>query len=180
MKEVDLLLAISPIDGRYHGITEEINEYFSEYAFIKYRVIIEFDWLSFLIKKINKEEVSFKKIIDNFHINDVRRIKEIEEKTNHDVKAIEYYVREKLKENNLEKYTNFVHFGCTSEDINNIAYGKMIKDFMNNTLNNDMWRLIYTVKMEAIKLSNLPMLVHTHGQHATPTTVRKRTCSICI
>ena len=97
MKEVDLLLAISPIDGRYHGITEEINEYFSEYAFIKYRVIIEFDWLSFLIKKINKEEVSFKKIIDNFHINDVRRIKEIEEKTNHDVKAIEYYVREKLK-----------------------------------------------------------------------------------
>ena len=169
MKEVDLLLAISPIDGRYHGITEGINEYFSEYAFIKYRVIIEFDWLSFL-----------KKIIDNFHINDVRRIKEIEEKTNHDVKAIEYYVREKLKENNLEKYTNFVHFGCTSEDINNIAYGKMIKDFMNNILIQDMGRLRSTVKMEVNKLSKLPMLGRTHGQHATPTTVRKRTCNICI
>lgn len=186
MENLNSLLAISPIDGRYRNITENISEYFSEYAYIKYRVFVEIDWLNYLLhmKEITGEVHDytsiFNEIKNKFDVKQAERVKEIESKTNHDVKAIEYYVREKLKENNLEKYTNFVHFGCTSEDINNIAYGKMIKDFMNNTLNNDMWRLIYTVKMEAIKLSNLPMLGHTHGQHATPTTVRKRTCSICI
>lgn len=177
-EELNTLLAISPIDGRYYNITEEISDYFSEYAFIKYRVIVEINWLKFFLKNKDADvEDDFSDILDNvineFNLSEAKKVKIIEDKTNHDVKAIEYYIREKLKENGLEKYCNFVHFACTSEDINNLAYGKMITEFIENILLKDCEELIDNVKTQAKKLSEIPMLGHTHGQTATPTTVGK-------
>lgn len=179
MEGINSLLAISPIDGRYRNITDNISEYFSEYAFIKYRVFIELDWLNYLlhIKDICSENTDytnvFEEIKSKFDIKEAERVKEIESKTNHDVKAIEYYVREKLEEYSLGKFCHLVHFACTSEDINNTAYGKMITEFMNNILLKNMEEMINQVNNEAKKLSNIPMLGHTHGQNATPTTVGK-------
>lgn len=179
MEGINSLLAISPIDGRYRNITDNISEYFSEYAFIKYRVFIELDWLNYLLhmKEICSENTDytnvFEEIKSKFDIKEAERVKEIESKTNHDVKAIEYYVREKLEEYSLGKFCHLVHFACTSEDINNTAYGKMITEFMNNILLKNMEEMINQVNNEAKKLSNIPMLGHTHGQNATPTTVGK-------
>lgn len=179
MKEINSLLTISPIDGRYINITEVLSQYFSEYAFIKYRVNVEIDWLEYLMKLeiINPNNINIRdvleKIKNEFSLKEAERVKEIEKTTNHDVKAIEYYIREKLKENNLEKYCSLVHFGCTSEDINNIAYGKMISECLKNVLIKDMENLINSVKEDAKKLANVPMLAYTHGQHAAPTTVGK-------
>lgn len=174
---MDTLLSISPIDGRYRETVEEVSQYFSEYAFIKYRVIVEIDWLRYFLKNILKQEddfsTKFTKIVDNFDLKQAQRVKEIEKVTNHDVKAIEYYVREVLKENNMEKYCYYVHFACTSEDINNIAYGKMIMDCLTNLLFKNMENLILQVKQQAKKLANIPMPSHTHGQIATTTTVGK-------
>lgn len=179
MEEINTLLSISPIDGRYRDITENISEYFSEYAFIKYRVFVEIDWLNYLLhmKEIyygDKDFTAiFEKIKNKFNIEEAKRVKEIERKTNHDVKAIEYYVREKLEENSLGEFCHLVHFACTSEDINNTAYGKMITDFINNILLKNIEEMINLVKEESKKLSNVSMLGHTHGQNATPTTVGK-------
>lgn len=179
MEDLNSLLAISPIDGRYRNITENISEYFSEYAFIKYRVFVELDWLNYLlhIKEIypeGKDYTSiFEEIKSKFDLKETERVKEIESKTNHDVKAIEYYVREKLEEYSLEEFCYLVHFACTSEDINNTAYGKMITDFINNILLKNIDEMISIVKKEAKVLANIPMLGHTHGQNATPTTVGK-------
>ena len=179
MEDINTLLAISPIDGRYRNITEKISEFFSEFAFIKYRVFVELDWLNYLLhmKEITGEVYDFTAIFEeiknNFDIKEAERVKEIECKTNHDVKAIEYYVREKLEKYSLKKYCYLVHFACTSEDINNIAYGKMITDFMNNILLKDIEELMNIVKEQSKILANIPMLGHTHGQNATPTTVGK-------
>lgn len=174
---MNTLLAISPIDGRYREITEEISKYFSEYAFIKYRVIVEIDWLKYFLKNILKEEDVFstklEEIVEKFDIKEAGRVKEIEKITNHDVKAIEYYVREKLEQVGLEKFSSYVHFACTSEDINNIAYGKMISDFLNDILFKNIEELILEVKNKSKELSNTPMASHTHGQIATTTTVGK-------
>lgn len=174
---MDELLAISPIDGRYRKIVEDISKYFSEYAFIKYRVEVEVHWLKYFLKNILEKEDNFstklEKIVENFDLKQAKRVKEIEKITNHDVKAIEYYVREALKENNMEEYSCYVHFACTSEDINNIAYGKMISDFLNNILFENIENLIYEIKRSAKKFAKVPMPSHTHGQIATPTTVGK-------
>ena len=180
---MDTLLSISPIDGRYREITDNISEYFSEYAYIKYRVIIEIDWLKYFLKNVLKEkdDYSYKllRIIEKFDLGEAKRVKEIEKITNHDVKAIEYYVREKLKENDLSKYLSYVHFGCTSEDINNLAYGKMISDFLNNILFNNIQELANAVTKKAKEYSSVPMPSHTHGQIATPTTIGKELAVFC-
>lgn len=174
---MDTLLAISPIDGRYRETTESISKYFSEYAFIKYRVIVEIDWLKYFLKNILKEKENFStqfaEIVENFDVKEAERVKELEKITNHDVKAIEYYVREKLVEVKLEKFSSYVHFACTSEDINNIAYGKMISDFLKDMLFKDIEELILTIKERSKELASIPMPSHTHGQIATPTTVGK-------
>ena len=176
--EINTLFCISPIDGRYRDITEKVSEYFSEYAYIKYRVKIEIEWLKYILKSdicnVNKEIVeNVDKIYNTFDINGAIRVKEIEKVTNHDVKAIEYYIKEEMDKNNIGKYKNFVHFGCTSEDINNLAYALMCKEFVDKILAHDMKELINKVKQKAIKYKNIPMLAHTHGQPATPTTVGK-------
>ena len=131
------LLCISPIDGRYHNTTEKLNEYFSEYALIKYRVVIEIKWLlklnevisiNFSLAQIN----ALNSIIANFNICEAKKVKEIEATTKHDVKAVEYYLRDKFDSLGLSDFKNYIHFGCTSEDINNLAYGLMIKNSLYN------------------------------------------------
>lgn len=176
--ELNTLFCISPIDGRYRDITEKVSEYFSEYAYIKYRVKIEIEWLKYILKSdicnVNKEIVeNVDKIYNTFDINGATRVKEIEKVTKHDVKAIEYYIKEEMDKNNIGKYKNFVHFGCTSEDINNLAYALMCKEFVDKILAYNMKELINKVQQKAIKYKNIPMLAHTHGQPATPTTVGK-------
>lgn len=173
-----MLEDISPIDGRYKEQVEEIREIFSEYCLIKNRVIIEIEWLKklFLILKINHNQEEMKilnKIIENFDIEEAKKVKEIENITKHDVKAVEYYLDEKFKENNIEKYNQFVHFACTSEDINNLAYGIMIKDLKEKVYIKNCEELIEILKEKIKENAEIPMLSHTHGQNATPTTVGK-------
>ena len=172
------LLCISPIDGRYHKTTEKLNEFFSEYALIKYRVLVEIKWLLELNNVINiglsEEEINnLNSIIDNFNLDDAKRVKEIENTTKHDVKAVEYFLRDKFQDLNLSKYENYIHFGCTSEDINNISYDLMIKNALENVLIPNAEELINCVLDKAKEFRGIPMLSHTHGQPATPTTVGK-------
>lgn len=172
------LLCISPIDGRYHNTTEKLNEYFSEYALIKYRVVVEIKWLlklnevisiNFSLAQIN----ALNSIIANFNICEAKKVKEIEATTKHDVKAVEYYLRDKFDSLGLSDFKNYIHFGCTSEDINNLAYGLMIKNSLYNVFIPSAEDLINTVANKAKEYRNIPMLAHTHGQPATPTTVGK-------
>lgn len=179
--ERNSLLSISPIDGRYIDLTEEISEYFSEYAIIKYRVIVEIKWLIRLLKNnlIMQEGCSendinlIENIIHKFNLSEAEEVKKIEEITKHDVKAVEYYLRDKLKEIKLEKYNYLIHFGCTSEDISNLAYGIMINNLKKEILIPNIEEMVNSVKERAINLRDIPMLAHTHGQPASPTTVGK-------
>ena len=174
------LISISPIDGRYKKATDEVRNYFNEYNLIKNRVIVEFEWLKKLFSieelglNITEEELKIlDKIVKDFDINAAKRVKEIEQTTKHDVKAVEYYIDEKLEENNLQKFKHLVHFACTSDDINNVAYGIMEKELVQNVYIPYVNQLIEVLKEEAKKYANIPMLSHTHGQNATPTTVGK-------
>ena len=176
--DINTLFCISPVDGRYRKMTEKVADYFSEYAYIKYRVKVEIEWLKYILKSeicnISKEIVeNVDKVYDTFDMISAMRVKEIEKVTNHDVKAIEYYIKEEMDKMNFSKYKNFVHFGCTSEDINNIAYALMCKEFRDKILAHDMKELISKVKKKAIEYKDVSMLAHTHGQPATPTTVGK-------
>lgn len=176
--EINTLMSISPIDGRYRKTVENISEYFSEYAYIKYRVIVEIKWLE---KILNTKEIAQYKgatdildnIISNFNLKECERVKEFEATTNHDVKAIEYYIREKIKGTEIEPYSHFVHFVCTSEDINNIAHSLMLRDALTNVVIPQMEEIIRNVEIKAKDLRDIPMLSHTHGQPATPTTIGK-------
>ena len=176
--ELDNLLAISPIDGRYRKQTQAISEYFSEYAYIKYRILVEIEWLKVLLKDkrfVNKD-ICIDNLLDiynRFDIIEAKKVKDIEATTNHDVKAIEYYIREKLDEYGLSEYKYLVHFGCTSEDVNNIAHALMLKNCVEKILLPNIKELMETVKNNAQKYKNIAMLAHTHGQTATPTTVGK-------
>ena len=178
---IDNLYSISPVEGRYEKITQEIKEFFNEYNLIKYRVIVEIKWLEkifeynkeFNINYTEEDIEKLKEIIKEFNIEKAKRVKEIEETTKHDVKAVEYFLREEFKNKGIEKYNNLIHFACTSEDINNIAYGIMIKNLRDNVLVPNVEKLISTVKEKVKEYADIPMLSHTHGQSATPTTVGK-------
>lgn len=172
------LLNVSPIDGRYKEMTNEVRKYFSEYHLIKNRVIVEIEWLKKLFSILNieiekKELEVLDEIIEKFNLKEAQRVKEIEQVTKHDVKAVEYYIDEKLKEKNLKKYNHLVHFACTSEDINNIAYGIMEKELINDVFIPNVDKLEKILGEKAKEYANIPMLSHTHGQNATPTTVGK-------
>lgn len=172
------LLNVSPIDGRYKEMTNEVRKYFSEYYLIKNRVIVEIEWLKKLFSVLNieiekKELEVLDEIIEKFNLKEAQRVKEIEQVTKHDVKAVEYYIDEKLKEKNLKKYNHLVHFACTSEDINNIAYGIMEKELINDVFIPNVDKLEKILEEKAKEYANIPMLSHTHGQNATPTTVGK-------
>mgnify|MGYP000886171560 FL=1 len=172
------LLNVSPIDGRYKEMTNEVRKYFSEYYLIKNRVIVEIEWLKKLFSVLNieiekKELEVLDEIIEKFNLKEAQRVKKIEKVTKHDVKAVEYYIDEKLKEKNLKKYNHLVHFACTSEDINNIAYGIMEKELINDVFIPNVDKLEKILEEKAKEYANIPMLSHTHGQNATPTTVGK-------
>ncbi|WP_018701827.1 adenylosuccinate lyase [Anaeromusa acidaminophila] len=174
--------SLTPLEGRYGAITEPFGDYFSEWALIKYRVHVEVEWLIAMaanpafaeIRPFTAEEVSFlRNIVANFDDEKALRIKEIERTTNHDVKAVEYFLRETMGAMSLGDLLEFIHFSCTSEDINNLSYALMLKEGLN-----DVWlpaaeTLVKMVSTMAEEEKNIPMLAHTHGQSASPTTIGK-------
>ena len=173
------LLALSPIDGRYIEKTKELADYFSEYALIKYRVLIEIKWLLYLLdKKIIDEKITESEkdkilnIINKFNLEEAMIIKQIENVTKHDVKSVEYYLQVKFKELKLERLIPFIHITLTSEDINNTSYNLMIKDGLKIYLDN-LNNLIKKLDQLAKDNKSIPMMAHTHGQNASPTTVGK-------
>ena len=176
------LLSISPLDGRYIDSVKELRTITSEFGLIKYRVTVEIKWFIHLsnitkikeLPKLNiKEHKYLSDLIDNFNMNDARRIKTIEKQTNHDVKAVEYFLKEKFKEiKKLDKYSEFIHFACTSEDINNLSYALMIKDASSIT-KSSITLIEKKLKTLSKKYADDPMLSRTHGQNATPTTMGK-------
>lgn len=178
----DSLYSISPIDGRYHHKTKQLEEYFSEFALIKYRLEVELKWLILLSKNRSLDfipllsaasEKKILKILSNFDLKEAKKIKNIEQKTNHDVKAVEIYIVNKLTHMKLSKYSEFVHFGCTSEDINNLSYALMVGQFINDIFIPKNKELKALIKSKAKKWKNISMLSHTHGQPASPTTLGK-------
>jgi adenylosuccinate lyase len=187
---MNTLVAISPLDGRYAENVDKLRDFFSEFALIKYRIIIEINYLKALaaheeiqdIPNINLESNTYlDEIIDNFDMNDAKRIKEIEKITNHDVKAVEYFLKDKIKENSqLASISEFIHFACTSEDINNLAYALMLKNSLDNILLPKMLATLSMLKDFAHQFADIPMLSRTHGQAATPTTVGKEFANFYI
>ena len=180
--ELKKYLAICPLDGRYSEIGETLAPYFSEYALVKSRVWVEVNWLVFLIENLEENKIlnSFREntseilnISKKFSEENFIRVKEIENITNHDVKAVELFVDEKLKEKNMEKLISYVHIGCTSEDINNTSYANMIKEGLNKVWIPEAKKLIELLTEFSKNYADIPMLAHTHGQPATPTTVGK-------
>ena len=178
---IDSLLAISPIDGRYSNKCGELQEIFSEFGLIKRRVLVECTWLEALcddrrIKECKalsaKERAALRKIAAEFSLKDAQRVKDIEKTTNHDVKAVEYFLKEKVKRTSLDSRTEFIHFGCTSEDINNMSHALMLRDGQKvlRGAMDDMTKIIARMAKEYAKV---PMLAHTHGQPASPSTVGK-------
>ena len=172
---------ISPIDGRYSRLTKDLNDYFSEAALIKYRVYIEIAYFISLcniglkeLKNINKKDLNaIKKIASQISIQDVSRIKEIEAITNHDVKAVEYFIKEKFDELNLINEKEFIHFGLTSQDINNTATPLLLMDGLKNCLYPEINSLIQILYELSKKWKKIAMLARTHGQPASPTKLGK-------
>ncbi len=181
--ELNQLTAICPIDGRYGNKNTELRTYFSEYGLIKYRIIVEIEWLKALANCEQIKEVPhlnehtqkiFTDICTNFSLADAERVKSLEATTNHDVKAVEYFIKEKLsKHPELTNITEFVHFACTSEDINNLAYALMIKEARDQILIPMLTNITDTLKDFAHTFAEVPMMSRTHGQAATPTTLGK-------
>ena len=175
------LTAISPIDGRYANKCSELQEVFSEYGLIKRRILVECTWLEALcdakeIKECKaltaKERRELRAIAANVTLEDAQRVKDIEKTTNHDVKAIEYFLKEKIKGTSLESRTEFIHFSCTSEDIYNMSQALMLRDGK-KVLRDAMDAMTAKIVEMAKATAKVPMLAHTHGQPASPTTVGK-------
>lgn len=175
------LTAISPIDGRYRNKTEELADYFSEYALVKYRVRVEVEYFIALcelplpqLKNINKEVFpKLQSIVDNFSEEDASRVKETEKVTNHDVKAVEYFIKEKFDELGLEQYKEFIHFGLTSQDINNTSVPLSLKDALTDVYYPLLDELIVKLTSQAEAWADVAMLAKTHGQPASPTRLGK-------
>ncbi|WP_291558522.1 adenylosuccinate lyase [Bacteroides sp.] len=180
--ELDLLTAVSPIDGRYRSKAGALAEYFSEYALIKYRVQVEIEYFITLcelplpqLKCFDQSRFeSLRDIYRNFSEADAQRIKEIESVTNHDVKAVEYFIKEQFdKLGGLEKYKEFIHFGLTSQDINNTSVPLSIKDALEKEYYPQIQKLIDQLAAYAEEWKEIPMLAKTHGQPASPTRLGK-------
>lgn len=177
------LNAISPIDGRYGEKLKKLRFVFSEFALLKYRLKIEINWIKKLascpkIKEIPKFDsqlnIFFDNIVKNFNEKDAIKIKKIEKKTNHDIKAIEYFLKKKMKKmKKMKNLTEFIHFGCTSDDINNIAYGLILKETKKKILLPYWKKIINLIKNMMKTYKNCPLLSKTHGQPASPTTMGK-------
>ena len=179
--ELIALTAISPIDGRYRKTTESLADYFYEFGLIKYRVLVEIEYFIALsefglpqlpnLDLVQKE--SLRDIYKNFSINDALKIKEIEKTTNHDVKAVEYFIKEKLETLSLSKHAEFVHFGLTSQDINNTSIPLSLKEASTNQLFPAIIEIIKKISDLSTEWKNISLLARTHGQPASPTKLGK-------
>ena len=175
------LTAVSPIDGRYHNKTAELAGYFSEFALIKYRVKVEIAYFRALceiplpqLARVSSEQLSLlEKMGESFNEEDARRIKEIESVTNHDVKAVEYFLKEQFDKTGLEDYKEFIHFALTSQDINNTAVPLSVKDAFQQVYTPILSALIQSIETIAEQWKDIPMLAKTHGQPASPTRLGK-------
>ena len=175
------LNAITPIDGRYYNKTRDYSKYFSEQALIKYRVLVEIEYFIALtkteiplLKSFPKELIEkIKNIYLNFSYEDAIVIKEIEKETNHDVKAVEYFIKNKFKEIKLDKYLEYIHFGLTSQDINNTAVPLSIKDALKKVYKPNLVALVDLLEAKSNEYSEIAMLARTHGQAASPTRLGK-------
>ncbi len=177
------LTAISSLDGRYGDKTAELKPIFSEFGLMRFRVQVEIRWLQALAVQNDIEEVPaltdeantlLNNITDNFSESDALRIKEIESTTNHDVKAVEYFIKEKISGNKeLEKISEFIHFACTSEDINNLSHALMLKESYDSVIRPALIDIIDEITALTVKYADQAMLARTHGQIASPTTLGK-------
>jgi len=181
MAALDQLTAISPLDGRYGSKVEALRDVFSEYGLVKRRVAVECAWLAALCANSGipecptltaDESALLASIADSFSVADAQRVKDIEKTTNHDVKAVEYFIKEKIKDTPLASRGEFVHFGCTSEDINNMSHALMLRDGL-KVLRAAQDQVTNKVAEMAHEFAAVPMLAHTHGQPASPTTLGK-------
>jgi adenylosuccinate lyase len=182
------LTAISPIDGRYGTKTERLRTVFSEYGLIRYRVMVEVRWLQHLAANNQITEVAafspeadaaLNALVDNFTVEQALRIKEIERTTNHDVKAVEYLIKETIADNpELNAVSEFVHFACTSEDINNLSHALMLKEGRDQVMVPALQQIADTLTAMAHEFADVPMLSRTHGQTASPTTVGKEFANV--
>ncbi len=185
--QLSALTALSPVDGRYATKAAALREHFSEFGLIRARVIVEVRWLQRLaehpqiieVPRLSAEATAFlEQLIREFSLEDAERIKEIERTTNHDVKAVEYFLKEKIAgQAELHAVTEFIHFACTSEDINNLSYGVMLSDGLNAMLPT-MHEVADDIAQLAIAHAAQPMLSRTHGQTATPTTLGKEMANV--
>ncbi|MFO7592921.1 MAG: adenylosuccinate lyase [Pseudomonadota bacterium] len=186
--ELNELTAVSPIDGRYGSKTTDLRPIFSEYGLIRHRVMVEVRWLQMLSENDGIAEVPafgehannlLNNIIDKFTVEDAQRVKNIEKTTNHDVKAVEYFLKEKIEGNaELEAVSEFIHFACTSEDINNLAYALMLREARTQVVLPAMDELIEAVAKLGRDNAEIPMLSRTHGQPASPTTLGKEMANV--
>ncbi len=182
------LTAISPIDGRYASKTVALQTIFSEFGLIRYRVFVEIRWLQFMSAHPNivevptfshKAQTVLNEMADNLLVEEAQRVKDIERTTNHDVKAVEYFIREKIATTpELMAVSEFIHFGCTSEDINNLAYALMLREARDKIINPKMDEILTTLTVLAKEYAEIPMLSRTHGQPASPTTLGKEIANV--
>lgn len=181
MMELQNLTAVSPVDGRYREKIEELSDYFSEFALIKYRVFVEIEYFIALteiplpqLNGYNPElNLNLRKIYNSFNLVDAQRIKDIEKVTNHDVKAVEYFIKEKFDSLGLQKFKEFIHFGLTSQDINNTAVPCSLRDAIQNVYIPLVDELIAKLEQMAFGWDDVSMLAKTHGQPASPTRLGK-------
>lgn len=186
--QLSSLTAVSPVDGRYAGKTEALRPIFSEYGLIRFRVMVEVRWLQRLAAHPEITEVPafsaeanaiLNTLAEDFSVAHAERVKEIERTTNHDVKAVEYLLKEqaaKLPE--LDKVSEFIHFACTSEDINNLSHALMLREGRDNVMLPLMRKIADAIRELAIRFADVPMLSRTHGQPASPTTLGKELANV--
>ena len=180
-KQTSNILSISPVDGRYHHICEPISDYFSEFALIKYRVLVEIRYFISLselsipsLKNLSKKDLDkVSKISSDFSLDDAVTVKNIEKKINHDVKAVEYFIKEKFDRLDLSSYKEYIHFGLTSQDVNNTAIPLMLKDSIDNILSTSFTEIVNLLHSKTNELRGISMIARTHGQPASPTTFGK-------
>jgi adenylosuccinate lyase len=175
-------MALSPLDGRYRKTTQPLAELLSEFALMRNRVRVEVEWLIFLSRDLKLPELPnladadvgrLRALYENFSATEFESIRDIEQVTNHDVKSVEYFLKNQTEDTTVYPFREFIHFGCTSEDINNLAYGLMLKAAINDIWIPKLEALCTDLEARAVELRETRMLSHTHGQPATPTTLGK-------
>ncbi|MBL4656823.1 MAG: adenylosuccinate lyase, partial [Flavobacteriales bacterium] len=181
MMKLSQLSAISPVDGRYRRVTSDLADYFSEYALIRYRVRIEVEYFIALVElplpqlaEVSKDSFSkLRALYENFTESDAQWIKDKEKITNHDVKAVEYFVRDRMEALGMGEYSSFVHFGLTSQDVNNTAVPYSLRDALDNVFYPAVNEVLEVLGKHAENWADIPMLARTHGQPASPTRLGK-------